>query len=105
VTEVAPLSPPMIKVAYTEFVVPVNGSRAAPARGFMALLAMLAMGLGLMASPAGAAPFAYVTNFDKAGQAARPFHKPASPGLIVTKPLSPHPLIGGCLETHGVGSE
>jgi YVTN family beta-propeller protein len=38
-----------------------NGSRAAPARGFVALGAMLAMGLGLMASPA-AAPFAYVTN-------------------------------------------
>jgi YVTN family beta-propeller protein len=37
--------------------------RAAPARGFMALFAiMLGMGLGLMASPAEAAPFAYVTN-------------------------------------------
>ena len=35
-------------------------SRAAPARGFMALFAMLAMGLGLMASRAEAAPFAYV---------------------------------------------
>ena len=41
-----------------------NGSRAARARGFMALCAMLAMGLGLMASPAEAAPFAYVTNGD-----------------------------------------
>ena len=39
-----------------------NGSRAAWARGFMALFAMLAMGLGLMASPAEAAPFAYVAN-------------------------------------------
>ena len=40
-----------------------NGSGASPARGFMALFAiMLAMGLGLMASPAEAAPFAYVTN-------------------------------------------
>jgi hypothetical protein len=40
-----------------------NCSRAASARGFMALFAiMLAMGLGLMAQPAAAAPFAYVTN-------------------------------------------
>jgi YVTN family beta-propeller protein len=40
-----------------------NGSRTAPARGFMALFAiMLAMGLGLMARPAAAAPFAYVAN-------------------------------------------
>ncbi|MGC2222012.1 MAG: hypothetical protein WA624_06425 [Methylocella sp.] len=39
-----------------------NGSRAASAPGFMAPWVMLAMGLGLMASPAAAAPFAYVTN-------------------------------------------
>ncbi len=40
-----------------------TGSRAAWARGFMALLAIiLAMGLGLMASRAEAAPFAYVAN-------------------------------------------
>jgi YVTN family beta-propeller protein len=39
-----------------------NGRRAAWARGFMALFAVLAMGLGLMASPAAAAPFAYVTD-------------------------------------------
>ena len=32
------------------------------ARGFMALFASLAMGLGLMATPAEAAPFAYVAN-------------------------------------------
>jgi YVTN family beta-propeller protein len=38
------------------------GSRAAPAWGFVALFAMLAMGLGLLAFPAAAAPFAYVTN-------------------------------------------
>ena len=38
-------------------------SRAASARGFMALFAiLLAMGLGLMARPAEAAPFAYVAN-------------------------------------------
>ena len=38
-------------------------SRAAWARGFMALFAIvLAMGLGAMASPAEAAPFAYVAN-------------------------------------------
>jgi YVTN family beta-propeller protein len=37
-----------------------NGRRAARARGFVALFAMLAMGLGLMARPAEAAPFAYV---------------------------------------------
>jgi len=37
-----------------------NGSRALCARGFAALLAMLAMGLGSMASPVEAAPFAYV---------------------------------------------
>ena len=40
-----------------------NASRAAWAGGFMAFFAVtLAMGLGLMASPAEAAPFAYVTN-------------------------------------------
>ena len=39
-----------------------NGSCASVARGFAALCAMLAMGLGLMASPADAAPFAYVAN-------------------------------------------
>jgi hypothetical protein len=33
-----------------------NGRRAAGARGFAALLAVLAAGLGLMASPAEAAP-------------------------------------------------
>ena len=41
-----------------------NGSRAASARGFVALCAVLAMGLGLMAQPAAAAPFAYVANID-----------------------------------------
>ncbi len=41
-----------------------NRSRASPARGFTALCAMLAMGLGLTARPAAAAPFAYVTNED-----------------------------------------
>jgi YVTN family beta-propeller protein len=40
-----------------------NRGRAAWARGFIPLFAMLAMGLGLMASPAAAAPFAYVANF------------------------------------------
>jgi YVTN family beta-propeller protein len=39
-----------------------NGSRDAPARGFAALWVVLVMGLGLMASLAAAAPFAYVTN-------------------------------------------
>jgi YVTN family beta-propeller protein len=39
-----------------------NGSHAAWARGFVALWAALAMGLGSTASPAKAAPFAYVTN-------------------------------------------
>jgi YVTN family beta-propeller protein len=39
-----------------------NGSRAAPAQGFAALWAVLALGLGALASPAAAAPFAYVTN-------------------------------------------
>jgi len=39
-----------------------NGGRAAWGPGFVALLAMLAMGLVLAASPAEAAPFAYVTN-------------------------------------------
>jgi YVTN family beta-propeller protein len=40
-----------------------NGSRAASARGFVTFFAlMLAMGLGLMASPADAQPFAYVAN-------------------------------------------
>ena len=39
-----------------------HDGRAAPARGFIALWAMLAMGLSSMAGPAEAAPFAYVTN-------------------------------------------
>ena len=39
-----------------------KGSRAAWARGFAALCAVLAMGLAVAASPAEAAPFAYVTN-------------------------------------------
>jgi hypothetical protein len=37
-------------------------SSAALAQRFMALFAVLAMGLGAMASPAEAAPFAYVVN-------------------------------------------
>ena len=43
-----------------------NGKRsgAACARGFAALCAVLAMALGLMARPAAAQPFAYVTNGD-----------------------------------------
>jgi hypothetical protein len=40
-----------------------NGSRAAWARGFAALCAVLAMGVGLLASPAAAQPFAYVIRF------------------------------------------
>jgi YVTN family beta-propeller protein len=41
----------------------INGSGAASARGFMVLFAiMLAMGFASMASPAAAAPFAYVTH-------------------------------------------
>jgi YVTN family beta-propeller protein len=39
-----------------------NGRRATSARGFMALCALLALGLGLMASQVEAAPFAYVAN-------------------------------------------
>jgi YVTN family beta-propeller protein len=39
-----------------------NGSRAALAWKFMALFAGLAMGLGAMATPAEAQPFAYVAN-------------------------------------------
>ena len=39
-----------------------NGSRASRARGFMALFAALAMGLGLLVMPAEAAPFAYIAN-------------------------------------------
>ncbi|MGA7384315.1 MAG: beta-propeller fold lactonase family protein [Methylocella sp.] len=39
-----------------------NSSRATCARGFVALFAMLAMGLALAAFPAKAAPFAYVVN-------------------------------------------
>ena len=38
-----------------------NANGAASARGFMALFAMLVMALGALASPAKAAPFAYVT--------------------------------------------
>jgi YVTN family beta-propeller protein len=40
-----------------------NGCHAACARGITALWVALAMGLGLMASPAAAAPFAYVSNY------------------------------------------
>jgi YVTN family beta-propeller protein len=39
-----------------------KGCRAASVRGFVALCAMLAVGLGAMALPVEAAPFAYVTN-------------------------------------------
>jgi hypothetical protein len=39
-----------------------NGNGASRALGFMALCVMLAMGLASMASPAEAAPFAYVAN-------------------------------------------
>jgi YVTN family beta-propeller protein len=39
-----------------------NGTRAAPARGFVALCAMLALGLASMARPAAAAAFVYVAN-------------------------------------------
>jgi YVTN family beta-propeller protein len=39
-----------------------NGSCASVTRGFVALFAMLAIGLASMASPADAAPFAYVGN-------------------------------------------
>jgi hypothetical protein len=39
-----------------------NENRAAWARGFMALCAVLAMGLAFIARPAEAAPFAYVAN-------------------------------------------
>ena len=39
-----------------------KGSRAAWARPFAVLFAVLAIGLGLMARPVEAAPFAYVTN-------------------------------------------
>jgi YVTN family beta-propeller protein len=39
-----------------------HGSCASVRRGFIALFAMLAMGLGLMARPTEAAPFAYVAN-------------------------------------------
>jgi YVTN family beta-propeller protein len=38
-------------------------SRAARARGFAVLFAVLALGLGLLASPTKAAPFAYAPNF------------------------------------------
>ena len=39
-----------------------DGAGAARARGFLALFAVLAMGLGLMSWPAAAAPFLYVAN-------------------------------------------
>jgi YVTN family beta-propeller protein len=39
-----------------------NRSRAGWARGFVALCAVLTMGLGMMARPAEAQPFAYVAN-------------------------------------------
>ena len=64
-----------------------NGNGAARARGFMALFAMLAMGLGLMASPAEAAPFAYVTNFDKAFQAVVSVIDTATNTVVTTVPL------------------
>jgi YVTN family beta-propeller protein len=45
-----------------------NRSRAGWTRGFMALFAMLAMGLGLTARRAEAAPFAYVSNYGLHGE-------------------------------------
>jgi hypothetical protein len=60
-----------------------NESRVAWARGFMALCAVLAMGLGLMARPAEAAPFAYVTDA-------------ASPGTVFVIDTATHPpSVGG----------
>jgi YVTN family beta-propeller protein len=40
----------------------LNGCGARWARGFVVLFGVLAMGLGLMASPAEAAPFLFVAN-------------------------------------------
>jgi YVTN family beta-propeller protein len=51
-----------IEKEYFMYNISGNGTRTAPARSVAALWAMLAMGLGLLASPAEAAPFAYVGN-------------------------------------------
>jgi hypothetical protein len=61
-----------------------KGSRAAWARGFVALVAiMLAMGLVLAASPAEAAPFAYITN-ERGGTVS-----------VIDTATTPPPVLGG----------
>ena len=68
-----------------------NSSGAASARGFMALWAVLAMGLGLMASPAEAAPFAYVTNFN-GGTVSVIDTATNPPSVVATVPVGGDPL-------------
>ena len=53
-------------------------------RGFMGLSAMLAMGLGAMAAPAEAQPFAYVTNMSL-----DPPHIPGTVSVIDTAAIPP----------------
>ncbi len=65
-----------------------NASRAASARGFMAFCVMLAMGLGVLARPAEAAPFAYVTNSVTPGPLG---DRPATNKVVATSRWRPTP--------------
>ncbi len=67
-----------------------NGSRGAQARGFAALCAIvLAMGLALAASPAEAAPFAYVSN---SGDGTVSVIDANPPSVVATVPVGPGPF-------------
>src|ERR1700730_4083573 len=69
-----------------------KGARAPPARGFMSLFAiMLALGLGAMAPPAGAQPFAYVANN---GSNSVSVIKPATNTVVATVAVGPFPRWG-----------
>ena len=61
-----------------------KASRAAPLRGFMALFAILVMGLGLMDPSAEAAPFAYVSNSNSVSVIDTATHPPS---VVATIPV------------------
>jgi YVTN family beta-propeller protein len=69
-----------------------NRSRAAWARGFMALFAMLAMGLALAANPAEAAPFAYVGDSASPGTVEVIDTATHPPSVVATIPVGNGPL-------------
>jgi YVTN family beta-propeller protein len=69
-----------------------DGSRAAWARGFLGLWTALAIGLGLMAPPAEAAPFAYVAN-DVSGTVS--VFDTATNTVVATLPVGSDPFAVG----------